>query len=110
MELIKVRSILQGQRADSLKDLNVHGGDVIWIQYRDHINSVRFKTFQGVCISIKQSNKGGYGGQLCTLRTLVGGVGVDFCFHSLSKNIRQIKKVMKSNRSGRVKLYTLNNN
>lgn len=102
--LDKIRGELKEQRSDSFRGLHICGGDILWVQYRDHIDSVRFKVYQGVCISVVESD----GGQVCTLRNIIGGVGVEYKFHSLSKNIRQIKKVRdKTGKGGRVKLYNL---
>lgn len=102
--LVKVKSGLKNQSKDILAGLDIRGGDVLWIQYRDHVNSVRYKTFQGTCIAVMKRGLD----TVFTLRTIIGGVGVEFRFHSLSKNIRQVKKVRtRAERGGRIKLYTL---
>ena len=86
-------------------DVNrIKGGDVVWMQYREKIGSNRFKNFTGVCISkTKRGND-----TILVLRNTIGGVGVEYGFHSLSPNIRDIKQVRaKTKRGGRAKRYNL---
>ena len=98
--LKEVQARLDQGHKDYFKKLSVKGGDLLWVQYRDHMNSVRYKIFQGVCISVVR-------GRLCSLESVVGGVKVVFRFNSLSENIRQVKKVRdRSKRGGRVKLFS----
>ena len=102
--LNQVRNSVNTQLKDVLEGMSLRGGDILWIQYRDQVNSVRYKTFQGTCVRVVRRGLD----TVFTLRTMLGGVGVEFRFHSLSKNIRQVKKVRtRAQRGGRAKLYSL---
>lgn len=95
--LREVEHKLRGRGVDKLEGLNPKGGDVLWVQYRDHVSSVRYKTFTGICLRVV---KGG----MCVLANSIGGVEVTYGFHSLSPNIKEVKKVQSSNRGGRARI------
>lgn len=101
------------------KQQEIVGGDVVWVRYRDKIGSVRYKNFRGVCISSRTKGKlfaGALGvknisnksEQTLIIRNMIGGVGVEYGFHSLSPMIYECKKISdKKKRGGRVKRYDL---
>lgn len=85
-------------------DKSFKGGDTVWIEYRDKAGNQRLKTLTGVCLS---NSKKGLDNTI-VLRTAIGGVGVEYGFHTLSKNIKNIKLVRKNLRkNGRIKRYDL---
>jgi ribosomal protein L19 len=98
-----------------LKDSKVNnrfvGGDTVWVRYRDKIGAMRYKNFRGVCLG--STTKQG-GEQTIVLRSVVGGVGVEYGFHTSSKMILECKKVSglvrsggRLQRGGRVKRYDM---
>jgi ribosomal protein L19 len=87
-----------------VKHKEIVGGDSVWVRYRDKIGSVRYKNFRGVCLSSRK--KGGE--STIVVRNTIGGVGVEYGFHTSSKMIYDYKKISdKRKRGGRVKRYDL---
>lgn len=102
--LEKVNTELKVNNRCALGGLEIKGGDVIWVKYRDHIRRMRYKRITGVCLRTVKKN----GGHLCVVRKVIGAVGVEFGFHSLALTVEQVRKVRsKSKRGGRAKLYNL---
>jgi ribosomal protein L19 len=94
------KSIVKKIREVPEKALKLRGGDTVWMEYRDYVDSQRFKTFTGICLG---KSKKGFD-ETVVLRSVVGGVGVEFGFHSLSKNLKKLNVVESATkRGGRIK-------
>jgi len=86
------------------KKKRIVGGDSVWVRYRDKIGSVRYKNFRGVCLSSRKKGNE----STIVVRNIIGGVGVEYGFHTGSRMIYDFKKVSeKRKRGGRVKRYDL---
>lgn len=99
--LSKVDSKVKNIHSCALGVTNLKGGDTVWVQYREHVKQLRYKNITGVCLRSMYKK----GDTVCVVRRDIGGIGVEYGFHTLSETVERVRRVRtRMKRGGRSKI------